>query len=232
MRENLIMTMSRKNSFTLIELLVVIAIIAILASLLLPSLAKSRSLAKQISCNGHLKQISYAAFGYADDNRGFYGAWPNSDGTSFYPVSWFRAYKDYLGIKTSGDVMAKRHPFLFCSEIQTSLRGDNYPGYLANYHVYGRSYSSGAVDYPHLQTASVKKPSGVSMMTCAADGTRATYDKYLFRIAGTGWENHNHRTNMIHCDGHTDSYRFQADYSAYPNILATYQNDPLIASYN
>ncbi|RMD73312.1 MAG: prepilin-type N-terminal cleavage/methylation domain-containing protein [Lentisphaerae bacterium] len=66
-------------SFTLIELLVVIVIIAILASLLLPSLSRARSLARQVLCINNQKQVFLAYVHYADDEDGYWPVAKNED---------------------------------------------------------------------------------------------------------------------------------------------------------
>jgi len=62
--------------FTLVELLVVIAIMAILASLLLPTLARARSLAKRVGCINNVKQLAITTALYTSD----YADWLPANG--------------------------------------------------------------------------------------------------------------------------------------------------------
>ena len=57
------------KKFTLIELLIVVAIIAILASLLLPSLGKARNESKRTACVSNNKQLGVAMYSHSVDNE-------------------------------------------------------------------------------------------------------------------------------------------------------------------
>ena len=61
-----------KIAFTLIELLVVIAIIALLVSILLPSLQKAKELAKNLVCMSNIRNIGSTLCMYATDNNGIF----------------------------------------------------------------------------------------------------------------------------------------------------------------
>lgn len=69
-------TGTRPTGSTLVELLVVIAIIAVLASLLLPSLQAARESARRTQCVSNLRNTSIALLTYHDANKEFpYGGW-------------------------------------------------------------------------------------------------------------------------------------------------------------
>ena len=99
------------NGFTLIELLVVVAIIALLISILLPSLGRARGQAQKVVCASRMRQMGMAVFLYATEydqwlTPGSYfgnqrkqwtqvdNGW-NNDSPPWYPAMWCQVLVPY-----------------------------------------------------------------------------------------------------------------------------------------
>src|SRR5215213_10091421 len=73
---------ARRRGFTLVELLVVIGIIAVLISILLPTLGKARESAKRTQCLSNLRQISIFINMYATAYKGLVPLGTSSGGSA------------------------------------------------------------------------------------------------------------------------------------------------------
>ncbi len=95
--------MEKRTGFTLIELLVVIAIIALLLSIILPSLKKVKDYAKRTICMNNARQTGLAIQVYAQDNDNKVMPQCNSNGnivsnpTNYPPANSYFAYRKILG---------------------------------------------------------------------------------------------------------------------------------------
>jgi prepilin-type N-terminal cleavage/methylation domain-containing protein len=113
----------KSRAFTLVELLVVIAIIALLLSVLMPSLSKARFSAKRTICAARQKAFVLAATVYQSGNNGKYprslsmneiatpptGLWPNNATRDWDGDGKARSYgekiTDYLGDSIAYDML-------------------------------------------------------------------------------------------------------------------------------
>lgn len=86
----------QRSGFTLIELLVVIAIIALLLSVILPSLRKAKEQSRFVVCLSNVRQWGVILSSFLIDNDGkFFEGWRASPPSGVQDQLWLAVAKDY-----------------------------------------------------------------------------------------------------------------------------------------
>jgi len=89
----------RRPGFTLIEILVVVAIIALLISILLPSLQRAREQTKSVVCQSNARQLGMGMTYFTQANRGYY---PDADmWLTWTPWYWTGNLKEFTAPKAN-----------------------------------------------------------------------------------------------------------------------------------
>ena len=201
----------RTRRFTLIELLVVIAIIAILASMLLPALAKAKDKARQISCTANLKQITLGQIMYKDDHdQRYVPVYDDHDGYPAGRIIWAEHIFPYI----------KEKGVFACPSLPGVNMANNNMGWTRYNMPMTHAFREGWI--PGQENAAVlfKHPSTTIMLTesnncwynhyCAKHsiGSSGPDGSGTFRILGTlnevTWPRHGNACNVAWIDGHVE----------------------------
>ena len=185
------------QAFTLIELLVVIAIIAILASMLLPSLSKAKERALTAQCTSQLKQMGYAMQMYGDDENGHLPAAHGSvPWTNTAPIPWMRPLVDYY----------RATNVLRCPSMSRFYAKSPYSYFLGNRTIFVQTGAPGVLKLGSITMASQYILSGDC--NWPFDPTDADPDNYsqdtLFSFTSPA---HLGAVNILFADGHVKNYK-------------------------
>lgn len=218
-----------QRAFTLIELLVVIAIISILASLLLPTLARSKDTARRVRCVSNLRQLGLATQMYWDDNSGAcfrYGG-VMTNGGQLYWFGWIGAGAEgqrpfdatqgilYSYLEGRGIELCPSLNYAL-GEFKLKASGAAY-GYGYNLHL------SVAATQPSVKISRITRTTEIALLADAAQvntfqppasKSNPMLEEFYYvstnRNEATAHFRHTQRANAVFCDGHVAPERMEA----------------------
>jgi prepilin-type N-terminal cleavage/methylation domain-containing protein/prepilin-type processing-associated H-X9-DG protein len=137
---------NKQKAFTLIELLVVISIIALLLSILIPSLQKAKELTMRVVCASNLRQCGLSLLLYANDNEDdlpFIDRITNSDGCQpsiFQSLTYTSVNLSHILEAYIGDFKIWRCPSISRAAIINDPRNTRNISYCTYYYFPSRKY--------------------------------------------------------------------------------------------
>ena len=235
---------SKGKGFTLIELLVVVSIIAILLSILLPSLAQARQQGKKAVCLSNLHQLGLASQMYLDESGGFFWKYQEPSGTGATAgTQWWFGFEansppapDATGRPLDRDrsilapYIQNVHETFVCPSFPTSG-----PYFFPKFSPGGTSYGYNLHLTMDLNTPAPFKTKQRDRISFAsdrfifADGVHfdfhadrfnePAYIQYARKLTvrtGYGHFRHSSRANVLFLDNHADSQPLRGE--AYPHL--------------
>ncbi len=167
-------TAQGRAGFSVVELLVVIAVVAVLMSVLLPSLSAAREEGRKIRCMANERQVGMGLVGYSLDWKGFYPyGTPQLPGNppSYDPRTWWRwNVYPYMNLPQTAAAYTAQAPVFRCPSNPWPvfiLNGGYVPPgtYALNYQTYPTNWSDSTVLYTPgkpinpMRLDRIKKPS-------------------------------------------------------------------------
>ena len=208
-----------RRAFTLVEMLAVTAVIALLGSLLLPALARSKATGLRVKCVANLQQLGLAAQMYWDDNAGqcfrYRGAALN--GGAGYWFGWLERGGE--GKRAFDATLGALHPYLggrgveVCPSLNYSLQKFKLKAVGAAYGYGYNIHLSAPAGEPPVNVFKQARPSELVLLADAAQvntfqAPASPHNPmleefyYVSTNEATAHFRHSQTANAAFCDGH------------------------------
>ena len=205
----------------------VIAVIAILAALLLPSLARSKTSAQRVQCVSNVRQLGLATQMYWDDNAGSCFLWQagSTNGGKNYWFGWLQDGPEGQRVydATPGALYPylKGHTIGICPALDYSMAQFKLKATGAAYGYGYNRFLSSPVGQPPIRIQKAQRPAELALFADAAQvndfqapasKNNPLLEEWYYVDTATDYPNghfrHSRQATVVFCDGHTAAEKF------------------------